>query len=197
MYPRVTVRAQEEDDDHFPPPNDCQSSLFLRLIESLSKQEKENQIDSPPSIARITKAFVTSPATTSLSASEDAGAVKRNKQIGKDTKSNAKANSIPPPRAVLSSPDNDGIIGSRNKLNYARSSASKKRPPEQIKPAGRQTYKNLNRSPNVTQSSPNIRKGPKSEYGSLAGRMRKDPLKPVVPRQKAHTGDGKSSSLGS
>ena len=107
------------------------------------------------------------------------------------------------------------MIGSRNKLNCARSAASKKLPAEQIKPAG-QTHKNVNLSPNVTQnspkfrkgpktenvnlslniaqSSPNIRKGPRIENRGLAGRMQKDPLKPVVQRQKAHTGDGRKTS---
>ncbi|XVF81055.1 hypothetical protein PTKIN_Ptkin15bG0125800 [Pterospermum kingtungense] len=203
MYPRVKVRVQE-DDDHFPPPNDSDSSLFLRLIESLSKQEKENQINSPPSNARITKAYVRSPETKLLSASK--GTVKDKEQINKDAKSNVKANSVPPPRAVLSSPDNDGMIGSRNKLNHARSTPLKKTPAEQIKPAS-QTHKNVNlntrigpktinvnQSPNVTQSS-----GPNTENRGLAEIMQ-DTLKPVVvvvKRQKAHVGDGrKSSSLG-
>ncbi|XVE77977.1 hypothetical protein DITRI_Ditri13aG0107300 [Diplodiscus trichospermus] len=214
MYPRVKVRVEEED-DHFSPPNDSVSSLFLRLIDSQSEQEKENQANSPPSIARITKAYITSPATKSLSASKDSGKVKNNKQIVKDAKSNSKANSVPPPRAVLSSPDNDGMIGSRNKLNYARSAASKKRPPEQIKPAGRthnlspnvtksspnfrkgSKTENVNLNPNVTQSSLSVRKGSKTQNGGLAVRMKKEPLKPVVQRQKARIGDGrKSSSLG-
>lgn len=104
----------------------------------------------------------------------DGGTVKKNKkQIGKDMKSNVKASSVLPPRAVLSSPgnlilffsflhhvfnlvqegahmswifvsDNDRMIGSINKLDYASSSASKKRPAD----VG-------------TPSSPNIGKGPK------------------------------------
>ncbi|XVF21512.1 hypothetical protein REPUB_Repub12eG0096200 [Reevesia pubescens] len=178
VYPRVKVRVQEEDDDHFPPPNDGDSSLFLRLIESISKQEKENQIESPPSnsITRITKAYVTSPATKT--------------------------------KSLSASKDNDGMIGSRNKLNIAISAASKKRPAEKIKPVG-QTHKNVNLSPNITQSSPNIRKGKglqtenvnlipnitrssptfkglKTENRGLSGRMRKDPFKPEVQRQNAH-----------
>lgn len=179
MYPRVKVRVQEEE-DHSPPPIDSQSSLLLKLIESLSQQEKENKISSPPSVTRITKAYVTSPAAKSLSAAKDAGTDKNNMQIGKDAKSNAKAKSVPPPRAVLSSPDNDGMIGSRNKLNYARSSASKKRPVERINPAG-QTHKNYP-SPSVTPRSQNTRKGPKTENHGVVGRMLKDPSKPVVQR---------------
>lgn len=98
--------------------------------------------------------------------------------------------------------DNDGMIGSRNKLNYERSAALRKRPAEQIKPAIlTQNHKNVNLNPNVTTThgSPNFRKGPKTEISGLAGRMQKEPLKPpvLVQRQKAHSGNGrKSSSLG-
>ncbi|KAH1129828.1 hypothetical protein J1N35_001206 [Gossypium stocksii] len=144
MYPTVKVRVQEEEEDHFPPHNNNhhEPSLFLRLLESLSKQEKENKINSPPSnsISSITNAYITSPTP------KDGGTVKKNKkQIGKDMKSNVKASSVLPPRAVLSSPDNDRMIGSINKLDYASSSlASKKRPAD----VG-------------TPSSPNIGKGPK------------------------------------
>ncbi|EOX94329.1 Uncharacterized protein TCM_003916 isoform 1 [Theobroma cacao] len=184
MYPRVRVKERVEEDDHFPSSKDSESFLFLRLLESVSKQEKENQINSPPSVARIAKAYVTSLVTKSLSASEGVGSVQNNKQIGKDTKSNTKANSIPAPRAVLSSPDNDGMIGSRNKLNYARSAACKKRQTEQTKPAAGQAHINDNLKGNITQSSSNVRKAPKTENRGLAGRMRKDPLKPVVQRRK-------------
>ncbi|KAA3458695.1 hypothetical protein EPI10_013277 [Gossypium australe] len=138
LYPRVKVRVQEEEEDHFPPHNNHhhEPCLFLRLLESLSKQEKENKINSPPSNSISTSPFIMS----------DGGTVKKNKkQIGKDMKSNVKASSVLPPRAVLSSPDNDRMIGSINKLDYAStSSASKKRP-----------------SDVGTPSSPNIGKGPK------------------------------------
>ncbi|GMJ15171.1 hypothetical protein HRI_005186300 [Hibiscus trionum] len=142
MYPRVKVRVQEEEEeeeDHYP--------LFLRLIGSLSKQEKENKIISPPSdsIPRVTKAHLTSPTPKSLSATK----VKNDKQVGRNMKANVKTASILPPRAVLSSPDNDGVIGNINKLDYEASWASKKRPVDIV-----------NQSRNVTPSSPSIGKVP-------------------------------------
>nr|KJB10032.1 hypothetical protein B456_001G181400 [Gossypium raimondii] len=121
------------------------STCFKYFEHLVSFAEKENKINSPPSnsISSITKAYITSPTP------KDGGTVKKNKkQIGKDMKSNVKASSVLPPRAVLSSPDNDRMIGSINKLDYASSSASKKRPAD----VG-------------TPSSPNIGKGhkPKTE----------------------------------
>ncbi|KAK8289163.1 hypothetical protein V6Z12_D07G173600 [Gossypium hirsutum] len=163
MYPRVKVRVQEEEEDHFPPHNNNhhEPSLFLSFLESLSKQEKENKINSPPSnsISSITKAYITSPTP------KDGGTVKKNKkQIGKDMKSNVKASSVLPPRAVLSSPDNDRMIGSINKLDYASSSASKKRPAD----VG-------------TPSSPNIGKGPKPKTENIItkGGYNTDIVKPT------------------
>ncbi|KAG8489037.1 hypothetical protein CXB51_017107 [Gossypium anomalum] len=144
MYPRVKVTVQEEEEDHFPPHNNNhhEPCLFLRLLESLSKQEKENKINSPPSnsIFGITKAYITSPTP------KDGGTVEKNKkQIGKDMKSNVKPSSVLPPRAVLSSPDNDRMIGSINELDYASSSSASKKRPADV----------------GTPSSPNIGKGPK------------------------------------
>ncbi|OMP09856.1 hypothetical protein COLO4_05071 [Corchorus olitorius] len=94
------------------------------------------------------------------------------------------------------------MIGSRNKLNCARSAmASKKRPTpsEQIKAevvVGQAAHIKVKLSGYITQSCPNNRKlGSKSENRGLArGRTRKDPLKPIVQRQKTHIGDEKSKS---
>ncbi|KAL9431186.1 hypothetical protein AB3S75_026384 [Citrus x aurantiifolia] len=120
MYPRPRVRIKEQQqeeekaENHFSPPNDKGSILFLRVLESLaladSSSTKENQSGSPPSIARIKKAC--------NSASKD---------ISKDIKENHKVRSVLRPRAVLSSPDNDRLIGNGNKFDNKRCSSSTKK----------------------------------------------------------------------
>ncbi|GAY40238.1 hypothetical protein CUMW_050440 [Citrus unshiu] len=120
MYPRPRVRIKEQQqeeekaENHFSPPNDKGSILFLRVLESLaladSSSTKENQSGSPPSIARIKKAC--------NSASKD---------ISKDIKQNHKVRSVMRPRAVLSSPDNDRLIGNGNKFDNKRCSSSTKK----------------------------------------------------------------------
>ncbi|KAE8660400.1 hypothetical protein F3Y22_tig00116951pilonHSYRG00036 [Hibiscus syriacus] len=193
VYSRVKVRVQEEEEDHFPPQNDDQSSMYLRLIESLSKQEKENKIKSPPSNSapRVTKAYhyQTSPTPRSLSASKDVGTIKNKKQIGKNFKSNVKTSSVPPPRSVLSSPDNDVMIGNINELDYERSSASKKRAVDIVNPSSAPKAKteNVNRNPIISRCSPKtdiVSQSPKITRSypnrGLTGRIRKkDPLQHV------------------
>ncbi|KAL9436167.1 hypothetical protein AB3S75_022258 [Citrus x aurantiifolia] len=120
MYPRPRVRIKEQQqeeekaENHFSPPNDKGSILFLRVLESLaladSSSTKENQSGSPPSIARIKKAC--------NSASKD---------ISKDIKQNHKVRSVMRPRAVLSSPDNDRLIGNGIKFDNKRCSSSTKK----------------------------------------------------------------------
>ncbi|KAI3973407.1 hypothetical protein MKW92_031502 [Papaver armeniacum] len=56
-----------------------------------------------------------------------AGAQKHEKQIEEDTKSNNGASSVLRPRAVLSSPDNDGMIGHINRLSRVLPSVTKKK----------------------------------------------------------------------
>nr|POE76444.1 hypothetical protein CFP56_56201 [Quercus suber] len=120
MYPTVKVRVNEQD-DLFPPRNhDNGSMLFLSLMDSLSIQAKENRIDSPSSIAGVTKARVPNFSAQLIPMSK--GTVKKNdKQVDKSSEQN-RTNSAPRPRAILSSPDNDGMIGSRNKLMEEKSS---------------------------------------------------------------------------
>ncbi|KAI9182476.1 hypothetical protein LWI28_025743 [Acer negundo] len=118
--PRVRVKEQEEEDGQVvSPPNDTGSFLFLRLLESLSLQDcslpKENHCNSSPANAKVTK----------TSASKE-------KKKNKDSKQSGRAISILRPRAVLSSPENDGMIGNKNKLQkYGRPSSSKSLNPEQ------------------------------------------------------------------
>ncbi|GLU22296.1 hypothetical protein SLE2022_383840 [Rubroshorea leprosula] len=112
MYPKVKVRLEQDKDD-------SGSILSFALVESFSSQEKENQwdSDSPPIVARVTKA-------NSISASK---VVNNQKNNGEERKLSERAASVPRPRAVLSSPDNDGMIGNRNRLNDGGSVLAPKR----------------------------------------------------------------------
>ncbi|KAK8557618.1 hypothetical protein V6N12_009847 [Hibiscus sabdariffa] len=156
LYPRLKLRVQQQQQQQ------QQEALSLRLIGSQSKPEKENRINSPPSNStpRITKTHLTSPTPKSLSATKDAQSQKK-KQNGMNMKSNAKPGSILPPRAVLSSPDNDGMIGSINKLDCERSWVRKKRPADFVTPSSPSSKAktdsvNQRRSPIVARCSPKI-----------------------------------------
>ncbi|OVA02319.1 hypothetical protein BVC80_9099g119 [Macleaya cordata] len=130
VYPKVKVREQEEeDDDDFRLQEEKNSLMLLKVFESLALKVqnspgKEYQSDSPPSVARIPKFY--SPILAAPSISSSKGEQKNEKQIEEDTKSNIRASSVPRPRAVLSSPDNDGLIGHINQLSRERPSVLKK-----------------------------------------------------------------------
>ncbi|GAA0176511.1 hypothetical protein LIER_29488 [Lithospermum erythrorhizon] len=137
-YPKVKVKVrQEEDADQFA--LELSSLQSLKAFESLSPYDSFSD-DSPTSIVRIPGSFVASPvrsddpairdgsptsivrvpdSSTSTSASfEDpvSKGTSTKKEIGSDgNKTNIRANMVLRPRAVLSSPDNDTMIGSTNK----------------------------------------------------------------------------------
>ncbi|KAF3436090.1 hypothetical protein FNV43_RR23182 [Rhamnella rubrinervis] len=136
VYPRVKVRAYEQEDCLNSPQDDAYGSKAGLFSTNLTNQSpaREIEIRSPPSIARIMKVY-DMPAGTRISSisSPSKGTVEKNNKNnhGKDTTPtnkpvNARGCSVPPPRAVLSSPDNDGVIGNRNKLIHERSPLSLK-----------------------------------------------------------------------
>lgn len=126
MYPKVKVRVHQQE-NHIPPQNDHRRLVVTKVSdESLSIPVKEIQGCSPPLKPRVLKAYVPKlPAGQSLSSSK-ASTVVKSKHLGKDAKPDVRAGSaVPPrPRAVLSSPDNDGMIGSVNKLSDKKASAN-------------------------------------------------------------------------
>ncbi|KAK9993349.1 hypothetical protein SO802_023052 [Lithocarpus litseifolius] len=184
MYPTMKVRVNEQD-DQFPPRNhDNGSMLFLSLMDSLSIQAKENRIDSPSSIAGVTKARVPNFSAQLISMSK--GTVKKNnKQVDKSGEQN-RANSAPRPRAILSSPDNDGMIGSWNKLmeeKYSDYSIKKKMQAQtkvvhnQVKAARPLNTKKVSHGVSDDKSGPKQRKL----------------HEPVIQKQKPRFREGKSS----
>ncbi|RZC88680.1 hypothetical protein C5167_016536 [Papaver somniferum] len=104
--------------------------MLLKVFETLSLQVqaspgKELENDIPPSVARVPKLY--SPVLAAPSTSSSKGEQKHEKQIEEDTKSNNEASSVLRPRAVLSSPDNDGMIGHINRLSRVLPSVMKKK----------------------------------------------------------------------
>ncbi|XP_018827145.1 uncharacterized protein LOC108995926 isoform X1 [Juglans regia] len=185
MNPIVKVKAQ---DDQFSPRNDTGLLLFLRTIDTLSMQAEDYQSHSPSPVDRITKVHVPNIQTQSSPMSE--GTMKNNvKHISTNSKSNVSANSVLRPRAVLSSPDNDGMIGSINKLMEDRSldhSKKEKKPlPAQIKTVHNQVKAAV---------SLNTRKGSKEVSDRKSGiKQRKSGPEPVTQKQKPRPGEGKLS----
>ncbi|KAI5566062.1 hypothetical protein BDE02_14G161900 [Populus trichocarpa] len=152
MYPKIKVRKQEEDEESSPP-NDHVSTPSLRVkSESPSVEgcgshasEEENQSDSSPSMARFAKPyFVRNLKARPFSASK--GKLKDNRRIGENRKLSFGAKSALRPRAVLSSPDNDGIIGKRNKWKNERTLTLKSCNSELTKPAETKVIANQGKS---------------------------------------------------
>ncbi|KAJ4728326.1 Atp-dependent rna helicase dbp-7 [Melia azedarach] len=170
MYPRVKVR-QVEEVNHLSPSNDGRSLLCLQVLESLFSQNgsstDENQSNSPPSIPRITKA------------SKD---VINN---GKDMKPNSRVSgAVLRPRAVLSSPDNDGLIRNRYKFDNERSSSLKKANGSDQKSSAKTT---ATRSPSIkprTEAVNAIKASKDSFDDRSSGLPQKKSSKALLQRQK-------------
>ncbi|XP_024631320.1 uncharacterized protein [Medicago truncatula] len=115
MYPRVKVRITEQE-DYLYPENDSGILAFLKLIESLHFEE-ENESKSQQSNSKNTKVCPQHIITRRFTPSTK-GILKNSNRAGEIVpKENARASSVIRPRAVLSSPDNDELIGSIHDLN--------------------------------------------------------------------------------
>ncbi|GMP55891.1 hypothetical protein CsSME_00020565 [Camellia sinensis var. sinensis] len=106
MYPKVKVREQEEDDDLLTV-YDHDKATHLSVWEC--------EDDSPPSIARIPKSYIANSAIPMIPLPKGEGKSSNKKKAMEDSRPNIRSSPIPRPRAVLSSPVNDGVIGGRNK----------------------------------------------------------------------------------
>ncbi|KAL5863775.1 hypothetical protein ACOSQ3_001289 [Xanthoceras sorbifolium] len=195
MYPRVRVRVQEQQDGQVSPPNDRGSFLFLRLLESLSLQDcslpKENHCNSSPANAKVTMTCVPDVKLESVSASTE----KNNTDIHKDTKLNARVSSIPRPRAVLSSSENDGMIGNRNKLQKYTTFSSPKKLNSTEQKMRAQTAAIPN--PVKTRSPLSARKGSRDAMSDNKRALTQTKLsKSGIQRRKASLQEGKPSSIG-
>ncbi|CAJ1968241.1 unnamed protein product [Sphenostylis stenocarpa] len=124
MNPKVKVRVPDQEEEFFYTENSRGSWMFSKFIELLYFEEK-NQRECPPSVSKSIRAcpqHVTMRSTPSTK-----GVLKSMKRLGESPKENARACSVIRPRAVLSSPENDGLIGSINELNNGTSSTSSRK----------------------------------------------------------------------
>lgn len=114
MYPKVKVREEARDDE------DVYGRSFYQALDSLSLHSypspavKEHKDESPPVVVRIPKSYV-SKSDMPLAPVSKGSAKSINRNVIEEEKQNIRASSVPRPRAVLSSPDNDGIVRSKNK----------------------------------------------------------------------------------
>ncbi|XP_057470459.1 uncharacterized protein LOC130759368 isoform X2 [Actinidia eriantha] len=118
MYPKVKVRELKEDDHEAIswPPLGAFESLS---IDDLNSSVTESEDDTPPSVVRIPKSYIPTSAIPVIPLSKGEGMSSNKKKAVDDSNLNSRDRSLLRPRAVLSSPDNDGMIGSRNKAKPA------------------------------------------------------------------------------
>ncbi|XP_058101452.1 uncharacterized protein LOC131245780 isoform X2 [Magnolia sinica] len=194
MYPRVKVKGEEVKEGPVATQED-RSSLLLRVFESLSLHDRhspgnEYRDNSPPH-ARIPKSYVPITPMPSVAASKGTARPlkgKNNKEIDADSKTNIRASSVPRPRAVLSSPDNDGMIGSRNKLSRGRHSVLKTRNSDHVTLTQGKTI--------LKKDSPSNTRRVSKEADSKPHPKEKHATEQTVPQQKVHLRKGKPSTAG-
>ncbi|KAJ8749113.1 hypothetical protein K2173_013720 [Erythroxylum novogranatense] len=130
MYPKFKVKVQEQT-SHISPLNDDGMSSSCKVIYDsppglrvLFSSGKENRSISPPLIARITRPYTANLKTQPVYVNK--GIEKNiNQNSENNNKLDVKASPVSRPRAVLSSPDNDKLIGKRNRFD-SESSGQKK-----------------------------------------------------------------------
>ncbi|KAG9445745.1 hypothetical protein H6P81_011873 [Aristolochia fimbriata] len=128
VYPKVKVREESEpvavEDDR--------SDLGLKAFGSLLQEDEHTDNSTTPALARIPESYVPNmpmPSTAIKKGNKSKEFAqhrsppsllmeKNNKSADEDDEDrpNIRASPVPRPRAVLSSPDNDGFVGSRNRL---------------------------------------------------------------------------------
>ncbi|XP_027938276.1 uncharacterized protein LOC114192691 isoform X1 [Vigna unguiculata] len=119
MNPKVRVRTPEQEEEEcVSPENNSGSWMLSKFIELLYfEEEKKHSVSKS---TRVCPQHVTMRSTPSTK-----GVLKSVKRVGESPKENARASSVIRPRAVLSSPENDGLIGSMNDLNNSTTSRRK------------------------------------------------------------------------
>ncbi|XP_039070954.1 uncharacterized protein LOC120218013 [Hibiscus syriacus] len=121
MFPRVKVK-EENQEDHQQVVKDYKINsvlslkdvLFLSMLDSCFPVKRHEDI-SPTPTARIPKSYLPEVEKHSDTSSEGSGKSKT-KVEDEEARPNIRASSTPRPRAVISSPDNDAVIGYKNKI---------------------------------------------------------------------------------
>ncbi|XP_074307097.1 uncharacterized protein LOC141642261 isoform X1 [Silene latifolia] len=126
MYPKVKVRSFEEDDefefDHPATPVKAFSSLTIRDYTPPAKGSKQA---SSLSVAKVPKLHI--PRSVTPTPALPKAQVKSELESDDTHIKHSRASSIPRPRAVISSPDNDELLGSKNRTRTPRLSGLKTR----------------------------------------------------------------------
>ncbi|XP_027366774.1 uncharacterized protein LOC113873025 isoform X2 [Abrus precatorius] len=134
MYPKVKVRQEPDEDDA-----DVRYlglKAFLSLSLDASPSPVDQKVVSMPSSDEVPKCYVPHVPIPRVHVTEDSGDFSSTPDSSGGTgpekddstdenKINIRASSIPRPRAVISSPENDIMIGNINKTRDGRLSASK------------------------------------------------------------------------
>ncbi|KAL5712034.1 hypothetical protein ACHQM5_014243 [Ranunculus cassubicifolius] len=193
MYPRVKVRDEEKPvkvKNGVDVQEKRNSLLLLNNLITLTLKDqfftdKEYTEDSPPTVAKVPKSYVPSFTTPSISLSKE-----KNNRETEDSRPNIRASSVPPPRAVLSSPDNDGLIGSRNQLSKEKPSVMKKSNlGETTDSQGKAKTRNLK-----SKTPVNTRVGSKEITNNKSGIKVKQKPELTVPKQSGYLRKGRQRS---
>lgn len=119
MYPKVKVREDKEYDDQYD--LETRSLQSLKGLQSLCLDDFSSPDDSPKSVVRVPwlDSSMSAPSASAKqghSASTNKGAIISSEKNALEEKTtNIRASPILRPRAVLSSPDNDGMITNKNR----------------------------------------------------------------------------------
>ncbi|KAK1266557.1 hypothetical protein QJS04_geneDACA000083 [Acorus gramineus] len=192
MYPKVKVRTEDEPivvKQDTPSPPICKfGSLSIEecysLFVAIASGVDEFQDYSSPASATPSDTLPPRIPKPTFSGSK----VKNNQEKNEDSRTNIRASSAPRPRAVISSPDNDGMIGSQNEKSSARRTIVRAHTPVRgTQSQGKVTSKTVKivkptnvgtiRTPNVADNKKNSKEKPRSSEPSkprqAAGQLRK------------------------
>ncbi|KAL4311595.1 hypothetical protein GQ457_01G031270 [Hibiscus cannabinus] len=131
MFPRVKVKEQDQDDQQVIKDYKINYVLSLKDVPLLSMLDscfpvKRHEDVSPVPTARIPKSYVPEVEKYSDSSSEGSEKSKTKAEAEeKEARPNIRVSSTPRPRAVISSPDNDAVIGYKNKIEGRQRTALK------------------------------------------------------------------------
>lgn len=115
-YPKVKVREQDDQED-------LKGSSLLSMNDDSFFPVKEYEDISPSYVAKIPPSYEPNGLLSTTSVSEEA--VEDDKNSEELDRMNIRASSIPRPRAILSSPDNDVMIGNKGRMKVKQPSALK------------------------------------------------------------------------
>ncbi|XP_050105504.1 uncharacterized protein LOC126585153 isoform X2 [Malus sylvestris] len=194
MYPKVKVRLHDQQEDQFSPQDDHRKLLLANIHAGVISRFFKNEY-------KLTmEAYAPKLPRQSISSSKE-----NSKNLGKATTPDAKACLVLRPRAVLSSPENDGMIGSINKIvdrknspaikvqNPNTATSSAQRPHQEAKKAPSQAKKKATATARPMAMNTNKGSNIKTLFNSNNGDVKSKFQKPLVGKQHASLGTWKPS----